>query len=178
MRIVVNCGGLPGTTVSWVPDPKVSCQPEPEETLWCAQQQKPEGRGQLWQSTEYRAGDYFVNQAYITAGLGLIWSNQTAYLQIINKAFFFFTIPPAFRKSCLLLSAQSSKHQTYAFNTQRGRALSDFRDQINVHIFSSKKTHKSRTENIFFSTTVGITRSHHQETAQILESSLDWVHRI
>lgn len=46
MQIVSDCGGLPGTTVSWVPDPKVSCQPEPEETLWYAQQQKPDRIGQ------------------------------------------------------------------------------------------------------------------------------------
>lgn len=33
MQIVFNLGGLPGTTVSWVPDPKVGFLLEPEETL-------------------------------------------------------------------------------------------------------------------------------------------------
>lgn len=47
MKIVFNCNGLPGTTVSWVPDPKVSCQLEPEETLWYAQQQKPDPIGRV-----------------------------------------------------------------------------------------------------------------------------------
>ena len=33
MKILHKCDGLPGTTVSWVPEPKVSCQPELEEAL-------------------------------------------------------------------------------------------------------------------------------------------------